>query len=213
LDAAHSKPKNHGPTASLVSVAKLVELILDRLDVPMKSAHLYHYATEFANASRLVFDTGRHLPGSVCVAPRVENRGFCSTAARTSVGIYRRTLPRRRERLIIRAPMIMRLLDRGADKQREALGAFGTAALHVATAHQHRNAPLDAGTEALALLECRRSFVSLASRRLAAAAPRCGHHRVAQSEAMSPLQAFKAGGPEKSCGRHCAPDCGEGARN
>jgi hypothetical protein len=31
------------------------------------------------------------------------------------------------------------------DKQREALGVFGAAALHTA-AHQHRDAPLDAGT-------------------------------------------------------------------
>jgi hypothetical protein len=41
---------------------------------------------------------------------------------------------------------------RGADKQREALGAFGPAALHAAATHQHRDAPLDAGPESLALL-------------------------------------------------------------
>jgi len=42
---------------------------------------------------------------------------------------------------------------RGADKQREALGAFGAATLHAAAAHQHRDAPLDTGTKALALFE------------------------------------------------------------
>ena len=47
---------------------------------------------------------------------------------------------------------------RGANKQCEALGAFGTAALHAAAAHQHRDAPLDAGAKALALLERWRSF-------------------------------------------------------
>src|ERR1700730_8722165 len=57
-----------------------------------------------------------------------------------------------------------------ANKQREALGAFGAAALHAATAYQHRDAPLDAGAKALALLECRRPLVGLAWRRLAAAA-------------------------------------------
>ncbi len=46
---------------------------------------------------------------------------------------------------------------RGADKQREAFGAFGAAALHAAAAHQHRDASLDAGAEALALFERRRS--------------------------------------------------------
>src|SRR5260370_2202814 len=59
---------------------------------------------------------------------------------------------------------------RGADEQREALGALGAAALHAATAHQHRDASLDAGAKALALLERRRSFVGLALRRFAAAA-------------------------------------------
>src|SRR5258707_7752222 len=59
---------------------------------------------------------------------------------------------------------------RGADEQREALGAFGAAALHAAPAHQHRDASLDAGAKALALLERRRSFVGLALRRFAAAA-------------------------------------------
>src|ERR1700682_110 len=59
---------------------------------------------------------------------------------------------------------------RRANKQGEALGAFGAAALHAATAHQHRDAPLDAGAKALALLECRRPLVGLALRRLAAAA-------------------------------------------
>src|SRR5262245_37039486 len=59
-----------------------------------------------------------------------------------------------------------------ADKQCEALGAFSTATLHAAPAHQHRDAPLDAGAKALALLERRRSFVGLALRCLTAAALR-----------------------------------------
>jgi hypothetical protein len=61
---------------------------------------------------------------------------------------------------------------RSADKQREALGAFAATALRAAATHQHRDAPLDAGTEALTLPERRRSFVSLALRRLAATALR-----------------------------------------
>src|ERR1700694_2611163 len=59
---------------------------------------------------------------------------------------------------------------RRADKQGEALGALGAVALHAATAHQHRDAPLDAGAKALALLECCRPLVGLALRRLAGAA-------------------------------------------
>ena len=48
---------------------------------------------------------------------------------------------------------------RAADEQGEALGTFGAATLHAATAHQHRDAPFDAGAKTLALLERRRSFV------------------------------------------------------
>src|SRR5258706_4941987 len=59
---------------------------------------------------------------------------------------------------------------RGADEQREALGGLGGGALHAATGHRHRDASLDAGAKALALLERRRSFVGLALRRFAAAA-------------------------------------------
>src|SRR6201981_958589 len=66
---------------------------------------------------------------------------------------------------------------RGANKQCEALGAFGTATLHAAAAHQHRDAPFDAGAKALALLERRRSLETLALRRLAAAALWNAHHR------------------------------------
>src|SRR5712675_2359214 len=61
---------------------------------------------------------------------------------------------------------------RGANEQREALCALGAATLHAATAHQHRDAPFDAGAKALALLERRRLFVSLALRRFASAALR-----------------------------------------
>src|ERR1700730_12349589 len=74
---------------------------------------------------------------------------------------------------------------RGADKQREALGAFGAAALHAAATHQHRDAPLDAGTEALALFEGRRWCVSWRWRRLAAAALRDRDHGDAASRADS----------------------------
>ena len=50
--------------------------------------------------------------------------------------------------------MIMRSLASTAapTRQREALGAFGAVALHAAATHQHRVAPLDAGTKALALI-------------------------------------------------------------
>src|SRR5208282_5575163 len=58
---------------------------------------------------------------------------------------------------------------RGANEHRKALGAFGAATLHAATAHQHRDATLDAGAKALALLELRRPFVGLALRRFGAA--------------------------------------------
>src|SRR5258706_12003002 len=61
---------------------------------------------------------------------------------------------------------------RCADEQPEALGAFSTATLHAAPAHQHRDAPLDAGAKALALFERCCSFVGLALRRLTAAALR-----------------------------------------
>ncbi|HTC96181.1 MAG TPA: hypothetical protein VK734_00565, partial [Bradyrhizobium sp.] len=66
---------------------------------------------------------------------------------------------------------------RRANKQYEALSAFGTAALHAAAAHQHRDAPLDAGAKALALLERRRSFETSALRRLVAAALWNAHRR------------------------------------
>src|SRR4051812_37943571 len=69
--------------------------------------------------------------------------------------------------------MIMRVGEhRGGDEQGEALGAFGAATLHATAAHQHRDSPLNAASEALPLLERRRSFVSLALRRLDAAALR-----------------------------------------
>jgi hypothetical protein len=42
----------------------------------------------------------------------------------------------------------------------QALGAFGTATLHAAAAHQHRDAPLNAGTETLAPLERHRPKTS-----------------------------------------------------
>jgi hypothetical protein len=90
--------------------------------------------------------------------------------------------------------MIMRLLDRGADKQREALGAFGTAALHVATAHQHRNAPLDAGTEALALLEC------LAARRLAAPRRAAGTIELPKAKRCPHCRRSKRAGPKSHAG-------------
>jgi hypothetical protein len=56
-----------------------------------------------------------------------------------------------------------------ADEQRETLGAFGAATLHAAPAHQHRDAPLDAGAKALALFERLRPFAGLALRRFTAA--------------------------------------------
>jgi len=49
----------------------------------------------------------------------------------------------------------MRLLasTAGRDPQLESLSAFSETALHAATAEQHRDAPLDARSEALAVLE------------------------------------------------------------
>jgi len=44
----------------------------------------------------------------------------------------------REGRLVSRRARIMRCEYRRGDKQREALGAFGAAALYAATAHQHR---------------------------------------------------------------------------
>ena len=44
-----------------------------------------------------------------------------------------------------------------------------TGKVHAATAHQHRDATLDAGAKALALLELRRPFIGLALRRFGAA--------------------------------------------
>ena len=79
----------------------------------------------------------------------------------------------------------MRCEYRRGDKQREALGAFGAAALHAAATHQYRDAPLDAGTKALALFEDRRSFVSWALRRFPAAALRDRDHGDAAARADS----------------------------
>lgn len=58
---------------------------------------------------------------------------------------------------------------RRADKQSEALDAFGAATLHAAPAHQHRDASLNAGAKALALFERRRFVVGLAWRGFTAA--------------------------------------------
>jgi integrase len=66
---------------------------------------------------------------------------------------------------------------RSGDEQGEAIGAFGAAALHAATAHQYRDASLDAGAKALALLKRRRPFESLALWRLVAAALGNAHRR------------------------------------
>src|SRR5256886_4615132 len=63
-----------------------------------------------------------------------------------------------------------------SDPQFEALVALGKAALHAATAEQDRDAPLDAGAKALALLEVRALLVCFALRRFLAAALRNAHH-------------------------------------
>src|SRR6187431_3278978 len=52
----------------------------------------------------------------------------------------------------------------GADQQLETLDALGQAALHAAPAEQHGDAALDAGPEALALLEVGRLFTGFALR-------------------------------------------------
>src|SRR5258708_23055905 len=52
----------------------------------------------------------------------------------------------------------------GADQQLETLDALGQAALHAAPAEQHGDAALDAGPEALPLLEVGRLFTGFAFR-------------------------------------------------
>ena len=63
-----------------------------------------------------------------------------------------------------------------SDPQFEALVALGKAALHAATAEQDRDAPLDAGAKALALLEVRALLLGFALRTSLAAALRNAHH-------------------------------------
>src|SRR5580700_739376 len=139
--------------------------------MPISSASLYYHAGEFASAFRAIFGTGRPLRGAVVL--RVAMRtAVCFTASPVSSG----------QKLSVgfadaSGAFGQQFADdhevvgehRGGNEQSEALGAFGAATLHAAAAHQYRDAPLNAGTEALALLECRRSFVVPALRRLAAA--------------------------------------------
>src|SRR5216684_5565117 len=55
------------------------------------------------------------------------------------------------------------------DPYLKSFAAFGKAALHAATAEQHRDAPLDAGAKALAVLELPALLICLALGRFAAA--------------------------------------------
>ena len=93
--------------------------------------------------------------------------------------IYRSTpLRRRLGRCINSVPMIMRLLasTAAATNSSKRSRAFGETALHAATAEQHRDAPLDAGAKALAVLERRGSFIGLAFGGFGAAPLRYAHH-------------------------------------
>src|SRR3977135_1061590 len=125
---------------------------------------------EFVSAVRAVFGIDSHAPGGVALGDVARRRGFVPPVATIAAGLSggfssgRRSVGQQRGT----APTGVGENSR-ADQQREALGAFGAAALHAATAQQHRDAPLDAGAKALALLECRRFFVGLALRRFAAA--------------------------------------------
>jgi len=94
---------------------------------------------------------------------RGEARRFCSSCAHDRRWFIS-AFDRREERLVSSAATIMRLLASTAapTNKGEALGAFSAATLHAPPAHQHRDAPLDAGAKALALFERRRSFVDLA---------------------------------------------------
>src|SRR5262245_27807293 len=85
---------------------------------------------------------------------------------------YRAAFRRRDGRLVSRRARTMRLLASTAapTNSAKALGAFGAAALHATTAHQHRDSSLDTGAKSLALPERCRSFVGLALRRFATAA-------------------------------------------
>src|ERR1700730_6933355 len=63
-----------------------------------------------------------------------------------------------------------------SNPQLEAISSLGETALHAATSEQHRDAPLDAGAKALALLEVRALLVCFALRSFLAAALRNAHH-------------------------------------
>ena len=63
----------------------------------------------------------------------------------------------------------------GADPQLEAVASFGETALHASASEQHRDAPLDAGTKALTLLEGSARLVRPAPRRSLAATLRNAH--------------------------------------
>src|SRR3954462_15072901 len=63
-----------------------------------------------------------------------------------------------------------------SNPQLEAISSLGETALHAATSEQHRDAPLDAGAKALALLEVRALLVRFALCSFLAAALRNAHH-------------------------------------
>jgi hypothetical protein len=142
--------------------------------MPISSAQLYYRVGAFASASRVIFGAGLPLRGRVVLSVAIGRRLLSPRRFAAASGAFGQQFADDHE--IVGE-------HRGADKQREALSAFGAATLHAAAAHQHGNAPLDAGAEALALLECGRSFVSLALRRLAAATLRNARHRDATARA------------------------------
>src|SRR5262245_46482748 len=72
----------------------------------------------------------------------------------------------------------------GADQQLEALDACGQTALHAAAAEQHGDAPLDAGPEALPLLEGGGLLMGFALRSSRAAGLRNAYRRDAAGPAL-----------------------------
>src|ERR1700732_3721349 len=113
------------------------------------------------------------LPGEVVAGDVVRCGGFYSTRDEDRV-IYPVTLGRRADRLVSRAATIMRLLASTAAPTNSAKRSAPSARQRFMPRPRisTRDAPFDAGAKALALLERRRLFVSLALRRFASAALR-----------------------------------------
>jgi len=123
---------------------------------------------EFPVLGRVVFDMDGHPPGQLWPGDVMGCGGFYSSA--TTIGLYRVAFGGAPTAWSARGGDDHEVVGehRGANEHRKALG-LRRATLHAATAHQHRDATLDAGAKALVLLELRRPFVGLALRRFGAA--------------------------------------------